>query len=70
MKVTALIPDQLVIEVKELTKGKNITESLISALSDWVAQQKIRKLNEKIKKQPLNFVDGFSAESVRKTNQT
>ncbi|GJQ60920.1 MAG: hypothetical protein SCALA701_37210 [Candidatus Scalindua sp.] len=36
VKVTALIPDNLIMEVKEYTKGKNITESLIKALSEWI----------------------------------
>jgi len=44
MKVTALIPDELVAEVKQLTQGKNITESLIIALDEWVAIQKRRKI--------------------------
>jgi len=44
MKVTALIPDDLVNEVKDLTHGKNITESLIFALSEWIRIQKLKKL--------------------------
>jgi hypothetical protein len=31
MKITAIIPDELVDEVKQLTQGKNITDSLIKA---------------------------------------
>ena len=44
MKVTALIPDNLIEEVKEYAKGKNTTESLIKALSEWLKMQKIKKL--------------------------
>lgn len=43
MKVTALIPDELVQEVRELTQGKNITESLTIALNQWVDNQKTKK---------------------------
>ncbi len=43
MKVTALIPDELVNEVKYLTQGKNITESLTIALNEWVENQKSKK---------------------------
>ena len=43
MKVTALIPDELVQEVRELTQGKNITESLTIALNQWVDNQKLKK---------------------------
>ncbi len=53
MKVTALIPDKLIQEVKEYTKGKNITESLIRALSEWIKMQKIKELNTTISNNPL-----------------
>jgi len=43
VKVTALIPDELVEEVKHLTQGKNITDSLIIALNEWVESQKTKK---------------------------
>jgi len=70
MKVTALIPDKLVSEVKELTQGKNITESLIKALSEWVATQKIKELNLRISEEPLEFKSGFNSDSIRKINRT
>ena len=69
MKVTALIPDDLVSDVKQLTQGKNITESLIKALSEWVSIQKIKTLNTKVAKNPLIFQDGFSASSARKISR-
>ncbi len=69
MKVTALIPDELVAEVKQLTQGKNITESLIIALDEWVASQKTKSLNAKIKNKPLEFIDDFVAETVREYNR-
>ncbi|MCB1604557.1 MAG: type II toxin-antitoxin system VapB family antitoxin [Gammaproteobacteria bacterium] len=40
MKVTALISDELIEEVKRLTEGKNITESITIALREWVENQK------------------------------
>ena len=69
MKVTALLPDELMNEVKELTHAKNTTESLITALTDWVSSQRIKQLNAKVKKSPLKFKDGFTSESVRKINR-
>lgn len=65
MKVTALIPDEIINDVQEYTKGKNITESLIKALSDWLYIKRIQKLNKDVRKEPLAFVDGFNAESLR-----
>ena len=50
MKVTAILPDDLINKVKHYSKGKNITESLIIALMDWMALQKIKELNKKNQK--------------------
>ena len=69
MKVTALIPDALVEDVKKLSKGKNITDSIVIALREWIALQKIKTINQKIRKSPLKFSPGFSAESVRALNR-
>jgi len=69
MKVTALIPDDLVKEVKQYTGGKNITESLIAALEEWLALKKIQNLNEAINKQPLQFSKNFSAVKNREINR-
>ena len=65
MKVTALIPDEILKDVQEYTKGKNITDSLIKALSDWLYIKRIQKLNNDVKKEPLQFAEGFNAASVR-----
>jgi hypothetical protein len=69
MKVTALIPDDLINEVKELSHGKNITESLIFALREWSRLQKLKNLKEKIKVNPLSFSDNFSAHNIREINR-
>jgi len=65
MKISAVIPDELITDVQEFTEGKNITESIIKALSDWLYLKRIQKLNDTLKKNPLQFADGFSAETVR-----
>lgn len=69
MKVTALIPDKLIEEVKEYTNGKNITESLIKALSEWLKMQKIKKLNSRVSKNPLKFRKDFSHRKIRTINR-
>ena len=69
MKITVILPDDLIDEVKHYSKGKNITESLSIALMDWIALQKIKKLNQKIKKGPLKFKKDFSAGKVRSINR-
>jgi hypothetical protein len=65
MKVTAIIPDEILADVQEYTEGKNITDSLIKALNDWLYIKRIQKLNCELKKEPLKFSDGFNAEKVR-----
>ena len=69
MKVTVLIPDEIINEVKDLTHGKNITESIIIALTEWIRMQKLKKLKDKIKSTPLSFQPEFSADSVRSLNR-
>lgn len=69
MKVTALIPDELVHEVKDLAHGKNITESLIFALREWSSIQKLKKLKDRVRKHPISFRKGFSAYNIRALNR-
>lgn len=69
MKISAVIPDELITDVQEFTEGKNITESIIKALSDWLYLKRIQRLNDALKKNPLQFADGFSAESVRNLSE-
>jgi hypothetical protein len=69
MKVTAILPDSLVEEVQHITQGKNITESLISALKEWLDLRHIKELNERIQEKPLEFKEGFSSDSLRELNR-
>ena len=48
MKVTALIPDELIEEVKKLTGGSTITESIIIALEDFASRQRLSRTIHKI----------------------
>ena len=69
MKVTALLPDDIVQEVKKLTGGKNITDSILIALREFIAQQRIKRAIQKVKDKPLQFRDGYTAEKVRNLNR-
>jgi hypothetical protein len=69
MKVTAIISDELIKEIKKLTQGKNITESVTIALKEWLALKKVEELNQLIKEEPLEFDANFSAESARETSR-
>ncbi|EQA36957.1 hypothetical protein LEP1GSC047_3006 [Leptospira inadai serovar Lyme str. 10] len=70
MKVTAILPDDLIAEVQKYSGGKNITDSLQKALSEWLKQAKIRKLNTKLHDSPLFFREGFSGKAIRDLNRS
>jgi len=67
MKVTALIPDELVRETQKLSKAKNITETMIIALNSYIALHKIKEMGEQVKNNPLTFK--HSAEEIREINR-
>ncbi len=69
MKVTAIISDNLISEVKKYSEGKNLTESLTIALKEWLAAKRIKELNDMVKEYPLEFNKNFSAETVREINR-
>lgn len=68
MKVTAIIPDDIVSDIQKFTNGKNITDSLIKALNDWLYTKRIEHLSNKLAEDPVEFKDGFTAEGIRKLN--
>ena len=68
MKVTAIIPDEIIMDVQKFTEGKNITDSLIKALNDWLYQKRIVELSEKLNRSPIQFKEGFTADGIRKLN--
>ena len=70
MKVTALIPDLLVRQLREHSSGKNLTEALTVALKEWLALKKVRGLNHSVAKSPLRFRKGFSASKIRDVNRS
>jgi hypothetical protein len=70
MKVTDLIPDDLVAEVREMASGRNLTESLIVALREWTSIQRLRVLREKVRRKPLSFAKDFTASRARGINRT
>ena len=67
MKVTALIPDELVKEVQILSNAKNITEGLLVALNSYVSLKKLKAMGETIDKMPLKFK--YTAQDIRNINR-
>ena len=64
-----MVSDQLIETVVKITHGKNITESIVMALEDWVRIKKLYSLTEKIEKEPLRFKSKKTASSDRKLNR-
>ena len=67
MKVTAMIPDELINAVKERTQSPTITEAISIALKDWVDLHDIKELNKKVARNPLRLDDG---QLIRETNRS
>ena len=65
MKITAIIPDEIIADVQKYTGGKNITDSLIKALNDWLYTRRIKDLDQMLVEEPLEFRDAYSASRVR-----
>ncbi|GBR76060.1 hypothetical protein NO2_0671 [Candidatus Termititenax persephonae] len=53
MKVTAIIDDALIQEVKACSQSPTITEAITVALEDWLALQHIKRLNAKVARRSL-----------------
>lgn len=66
IKVTALISDDLIQDVIFFVGGGDtISECLISALEEWVSIKNLTMLSREIKKKPIEFKKGYTANKVR-----
>jgi hypothetical protein len=68
MKVTAILPDKLIEDVVTFSKGKNITESLKIALSQWTTQQNVNKLIQEVNANHLDL-DQTDYSKIRTLNR-
>jgi bifunctional ADP-heptose synthase (sugar kinase/adenylyltransferase) len=67
MKVTAIIPDELVKQTQILSKAKNTTEAMIIALNSYISLEKLKAMGESINKTPLQFK--HTAQEIRDLNR-
>ena len=68
MKITALIPEEMIKEAMELSGTSTITDALKTALSHYISIEKIKRASESIVAEPLEFY--FTAEQLRTKNQS
>ena len=66
MKVTAIIADDLVNNVKAYTRSSTVTEAITIALKDWVDIHNIKELNKMIRQNPINMENG---QNIREINR-
>jgi hypothetical protein len=66
MKVTAIIEDTLVNNVKEFTHSSTVTEAITIALKDWIDIYCIKELNRQISQKPIHINTG---EKIRQINR-
>jgi hypothetical protein len=67
MKVTAIIPSELIAEAMELSNAETITETLKIALHTYIRSQKIKELGNMILSEPLEFK--YTAQELREMNR-
>jgi hypothetical protein len=68
MKVTAIIADDLIQEVRSLSKSATITEAITIALKDWIRLRRIKELNLEVAEKPLSF--SVDTASIRELNRS
>ncbi|MDR3284054.1 MAG: hypothetical protein LBS97_02620 [Treponema sp.] len=66
MKVTAIIADELVQNMKEYTHSSTVTEAITIALKDWLDLYAVKKLNAQIAQRSL-FLE--PADKIRAINR-
>ena len=66
MKVTAIIADDLVNNVKAYTQSSTITEAITIALKDWGDIYNIKELNKRIAQNPIYIDNG---QQIREMNR-
>lgn len=70
MKVTALIPDPLIQDVRRLAPGDTLTDSLLRVLNEWTAWRKSLNLAHKVRRAPLQFDKDAVSGKLRQLNRS
>ena len=66
MKVTAIIADDLISNVKKYTQSSTVTEAITIVLKDWLDLHNIKELNEQIKKNPIVISNGKKTREINR----
>jgi hypothetical protein len=66
MKVTAIIADDFINDVKAYTQSSTVTEAITIALKDWIDIYNIKEQNRKIAQNPIFLKNG---QKIREINR-
>jgi hypothetical protein len=66
MKVTAIIADDLVNNVKTYSRSSTVTEAITIALKDWLNIYNIKELNKEISQNPIHI---DNCQKIREMNR-
>jgi hypothetical protein len=67
MKVTAIIADDLVNDVKAYTRSSTVTEAITIALKHWLDVYNVKELKKQIAQKPIDIYNGHY---IRETNRS
>jgi hypothetical protein len=67
MKVTAIIDDNLINDVKTYTNSSTITEAITIALKDWLDIYNIKQLNRMISQKPIIIDNGETISGINRS---
>lgn len=68
MKVTALLPDEMIREAMEFSETSTVTDALKTALAHYISIEKIKRASASIVSEPLEFY--YTADDLRSKNQS
>lgn len=68
MKITALIPDEMIREAMEISETSTVTDALKTALAHYISIEKIKKASASLVSEPLEF--HYTVEELRSKNQS
>lgn len=66
MKITAIVPDEMIREAMRYAEADTVTETLKTALTAFIANQKLKELGSYVVEEPLQFK--YSAKTLRDKN--
>jgi hypothetical protein len=68
MKVTAIIADDLIYNVKAYTQSSTVTQAITIVLKDWLDIYNVKALNKEIALNPIIINNGQKIREINRQN--